>query len=141
MIPDDRTTVTAFSLIENVLKDQLRVIVQEPIQSNDIVPFQNVKRLYRACMNTALIETQGVTPVRNAINSMGGWPVLDTNWDSNEWTWQRSAQLSREFGYSVSNFMSFSVSTDNKNSSRRIIRVRKLGYILKDPLIMCKWIC
>lgn len=73
-----------------------------------------------------LIESQGATPVRNVIDSMGGWPVLETVWNgNNDWTWQRSVQLSRTFGYSVSSFMSFSVSTDNKNSSRRIIRVRK----------------
>lgn len=127
MIPDDKTTVTAFSVIENELKDQLRVIVQEPIQSDDIEPFQNVKRLYRACMNTTLIEAQGVGPLRTVINEMGGWPVLETNWDqTNQWTWQRSVQLSRAYGYSVSNFLSFSVSTDNRNSTKRIIRVRKL---------------
>ncbi|KAG4067966.1 hypothetical protein HA402_010652 [Bradysia odoriphaga] len=124
VIPDDKTTVTAFSVIENELKDQLRVIVQEPIASGEIEPFQNVKRLYRACINTALIDEQGVTPVRDVIDRMGGWPVLETNWDAtNQWTWQRSVELSREFGYSVSNFMSISVSTDNKNSSRRIIRI------------------
>lgn len=125
MIPDDKTTVTAFSVIENDLKEQLKFIVQEPI-IGDILPFQNVKSLYRACMNMPLIESQGVTPVRNVIDSMGGWPVLETVWNgNNDWTWQRSVQLSRTFGFSVSNFMSFSVSTDNKNSSRRIIRVRK----------------
>lgn len=124
VIPDDKTTVTAFSVIENDLKDQLRVIVQEPIEAGEIEPFQNVKRLYRACVNTALIDEQGPTPVRNVINNMGGWPVLETNWDpTDQWTWQRSVQLSRQFGYSVSNFMSVSVSTDNKNSSRRIIRI------------------
>lgn len=124
VIPDDKTTVTAFSVIENELKDQLRVIVQEESQSGEIEPFQNVKRLYRACMNTDLIDAQGSTAVRNAIDNMGGWPVLETNWDpTNQWTWQRSVQLSREYGYSVSNFMSVSVSTDNKNSSRRVIKI------------------
>ncbi len=125
MIPDDKTTVTAFSVIENELKIQLRVIVQEPIQTNEIEPFQNVKRLYSACMNVSLIESLGMTPVRDVINDMGGWPVLETVWDANnQWTWQSSVQLSRQFGYSVSNFMSISVSTDNRNSLRRIIRVR-----------------
>lgn len=137
MIPDDKTTVTAFSVIENELKDQLRVIVQEPIDDADIQPFKNVRRLYAACMNTSLIENQSATPVRNVINNMGGWPVLETNWNGNDWTWQRSVQLSRTYGYSVSNFISFSVSTDNKNSSRRIIRVRKLlKYQKKNHLLI-----
>jgi len=123
VIPDDKTTVTAFSVIENELKDHLRQLVQEPIDVNEIEPFQNVKRLYRACMNTNVIEELEITPVESVINMMGGWPVLDNNWDPSTWTWPRSVELSRENGYSVSYFLSFSVSTDNKNSSRRIIRI------------------
>lgn len=125
MIPDDKTTVTAFSVIENEMKDQLRVIVQEDIQANEIAPFQNVKRLYRACINTDLIESLGDTPVRSALIAVGRWPVADSGWIENTWTWYDSVTSSRANGYSVSYFMSFSVSTDNRNSSRRIIRVRK----------------
>lgn len=101
------------------------MIVTEPIQENEIEPFQNVKKLYQACFNTQVIENRGVTPVLTVLNSMGGWPVVDgDNWDGNSWTWQQSAINSLIYGYSVSSFISFSVSSDNKDSTKRIIRVR-----------------
>lgn len=125
MIPDDKTLITSFSVIENQLKEQLRVIVSEPIQTSEIEPFQNFKKLYQACFDTALIEERGVAPVLNALNAMGGWPVVvGSTWNPDTWTWQQSVINSRTNGYSVSYFLSFSVSTDSKDTTRRIIRVR-----------------
>lgn len=126
MIPDDKTQMTAFSVIENKLKEQLRVIVNEPSQPDEIEPFQNFKKLYKSCVNTDLIEQRGLSPVLNVLNAMGGWPLVSgDNWNSPDtWTWQQSVINSRANGYSVNYFLSFSVSTDNKNTTQRIIRVR-----------------
>lgn len=123
MIPDEKVSVTSFSVIQNKMKEQLRLIVAEPITSDDIEPFVNVKNLYKACMNTEAIESLGIDPVLNTMNLMGGWPVVTTSWNSEDWTWRKSVELSRLHGYSVSYFLSFSVSTDNKDSTKRIIRV------------------
>lgn len=123
MIPDDKTLFTAFSAIENQLKEQLRIIVTEPIVDSEIQPFKDVKLLYQACMNTALLDTRGFSHVLAAI---GGWPaVAGDSWVGTAWTWQQSVVNSKTSGYSLSYFHSFSVSTDNKNTTRRIIRVRK----------------
>lgn len=123
VIPDDRTQITSFSQIDTQMREQLREIVSEPITAGEIVPFQNVKKLYQACSNTALIDQLGTAPVLNALNSMGGWPVVNTAWNENAWTWQGSVASSRQFGYSVSYLLSFSVSTDNRDSTKRVIRV------------------
>lgn len=127
MIPDDKTQVTAFSVIDNLLNEQLRVIINEPIKENEIAPFQNAKKLFKACYNTALVEQRGTTPVTNILTSMGGWPVVMpiAGWNEASWTWQQSVARSRENGYSVSYFLSFSVSSDNKDTTKRIIRVIK----------------
>lgn len=138
MIPDDKTQVTAFSVIDNQLNEQLRVIINEPIKSDEIAPFQNAKKLYKACFNTDLVEQRGTTPVMNVLNAMGGWPVVMSTWNSDTWTWQQSVQKSRENGYSVSYFLSFSVSTDNKDTTKRIIRViedKKSLEIIYDSIL------
>jgi neprilysin len=126
VIPDDKTQVTAFSVIDNQLNEQLRVIINEPILNNDIAPFQNAKKLFKACYNTAMVEQLDTTPVTNVLTAMGGWPVIlpFESWNADLWTWQQSVSRSRENGYSVSYFLSFSVSTDNKDTTKRIIRVR-----------------
>ena len=110
------------------MKENLRVIISEEIQSSEIEPFKNVKTLYKACMNTDVIDGLGTTPFTTVLNQMGGWPtVVGDAWNEAAWTWQGAAVLSRNFGYSVSYFLSFSVSTDNKDSTKRIIRVSSSG--------------
>lgn len=51
IIPDDKTSITAFSVISDKLQEQLRVVIEEPVQANEAKPFQLAKNLYRACMN------------------------------------------------------------------------------------------
>ena len=124
MIPDDKKSVSSFSLIENKMKENLRVIISEEIQANEIEPFKNAKTLYKACMNTDVINSLGTAPFTTVFNQMGGWPtVVGDAWNETAWTRQGAAVLSRNFGYSVSYFLSFAVSTDDKDSTKQIILV------------------
>jgi neprilysin len=103
------------------LRDELKAIINEPIQDNEIEPFKNVKRLYKACTNTSQVELLGSQPVEDVLD----WPVLvGQNWNTPDtWTWQRAMVDSKNKGYSVSYLFSFSVSSDNKDTTKRIIRV------------------
>lgn len=61
IIPDDKVSVNAFSVISDKLQEQLRTIITAPVEDDDIEPFKMVKKLYIACMNkskpTAPTET------------------------------------------------------------------------------------
>ena len=128
VIPADKTQVTAFSVIDNQLNEQLRILANEPIKDDENSAFQSVKKLYKACFNTDLIEQRGTTPVTTVLNAMGGWPIVMTNWNQDSsWTWQKSVEWSRQNGFSVSYFLSFSVSTDNKDTTKRIIKVLEMA--------------
>lgn len=69
---------------------------------------------------------------------MGGWPVVKGNsWDEKSWTWQQSVKEFRKRGYSTDYIFDFSVGTDLKNSTHRIIDVRNLRYqLIVDLLII-----
>lgn len=123
IIPDDKTSVSAFAEINNQMLDYLRLIVSEEIKADEILPFQNVKKLYRACLNLDKIDEAGISFLLDKIKSMGGWPILETSWNDQHWTWQRATQLMRENGFSVNSIFSFGVVTDPKNSTRRAVRV------------------
>lgn len=150
IIPDDKVSVNTFSVISDKLQEQLRTIVTAPIDENEIEPFKNVKRLYIACMNKseifflslttsqndiknfqikssthlAYIEERGLTPLQDIHESMGGWPVVKGDaWEEKLWTWQQSVKEFRKRGYSTDYIFDFSVGTDLKNSTRRIIDV------------------
>ncbi|CRK97828.1 CLUMA_CG011204, isoform A [Clunio marinus] len=123
LIPDDKSTVSAFSIIDSKMKEQLRAIVIEPISDNEAMPFQNLKKFYQACYNTDTIETLGTSPITAVFNQQGNWPVTVQNWDESSWTWENAIAMASSFGYSPSYIFSFSISTDNKESTKRIIRI------------------
>jgi neprilysin len=125
VIPDNQNSISSFSLIQNKLNEQLRTIIIEPVKDDEIEPFKNVKRLYRACTNTDLIESRGIEPVKRVIDSMGGWPLVDgDSWDKgNNWTWQNAVKAASAKGYPVHYLFEFSVKVDDQNTSRRTISV------------------
>ena len=90
--------------------------------SSDPKPFQLAKNLFRSCMNREKIEEQGVAPVLKVIKAMGGWPVLEGDeWDQDNFNWFDMVYRFRDFGYSVDYLVDFSVDTDLKNSSWRVL--------------------
>ncbi|CRK97823.1 CLUMA_CG011199, isoform A, partial [Clunio marinus] len=124
IIPDDKVSVNAFSVISDKLQEQLRTIITDPIRDEEIEPFKMVKKLYLACMNKTLIEERGLEPLLNIHESMGGWPLLKgDSWDEKAWSWQKSVRDFRKRGYSPDYILDFSVGTDLKNSTRRIIDI------------------
>jgi membrane metallo-endopeptidase-like protein 1 len=124
VIPDDKTGITAFSEIENTMKDHLRIIVNEPVDEIEIKPFRDLKLLNQACLNLDAIEAVGTAPVMNKVQQLGGWPaMIGGDWDDSEWSWESTIASLRSFGYSVSYIFTFSVTTDQQNSTRRIGRV------------------
>ncbi|RZF35772.1 hypothetical protein LSTR_LSTR012070 [Laodelphax striatellus] len=121
-VADDKTGVTAFSLISDKLEEQLRDVLDRPVSPNDIKPFVYTKHLFNACMNKALIEEKGAAPVLSLLKELGGWPVLEgSNWNEAEWDWKKSVYTNRKKGFSYSYFLSFAVRPDMKNSKNRVI--------------------
>lgn len=50
-IPDDKTSMESFSILDDKLKEQLNEILNSSITSNDIEPIANSKKLFKACLN------------------------------------------------------------------------------------------
>lgn len=50
-IPEDKVTVDTFSIVRDLLQEQLKTIITSPVDKDDIEPFKMVKGLYSACMN------------------------------------------------------------------------------------------
>lgn len=51
VIPEDKTSLTAFSVLSDKLQEQLRIVIELPVKSSEAKPFQLAKNLYKACMN------------------------------------------------------------------------------------------
>ena len=51
VIPDDRSSVTEYTIVRDDLKKQINESLAEEIQPNDSKTFKMVKTLYKSCMN------------------------------------------------------------------------------------------
>lgn len=45
------------------------------------------KNLFHSCMNYETIEKRGVEPLMELLETLGGWPLLDKNWDEKNFDW------------------------------------------------------
>ena len=51
IIPDDKSSITTFSLISDKVTEQLRTLIEKPIADDEKTPFRLVKSLYQSCLN------------------------------------------------------------------------------------------
>ncbi|XP_015600086.1 neprilysin-2 isoform X3 [Cephus cinctus] len=121
-IPDDKVSVTTFSVISDKLQEQLRLSIEEESSPHEPKPFRLAKNLYKACMNKTAIESLGLDPLKKILQKLGGWPVLDgDSWKDGDFDWKKSVYVFRKMGYSVDYFIDFSIGVDLKNSTKRVI--------------------
>lgn len=50
-VAHDKTYVNTFTIINDLLQEQLRTALEEPISESELGPFKNVKKYYKACTN------------------------------------------------------------------------------------------
>uniref|UniRef100_A0A1B6DD22 Peptidase M13 N-terminal domain-containing protein n=1 Tax=Clastoptera arizonana TaxID=38151 RepID=A0A1B6DD22_9HEMI len=121
-IPDDKTSISWFSKVDDILTDQLRIIIEEPSTPDESRPITMAKIMYKNCMNKSRIEDVGLTQIKNIVKDLGGWPVLEgDSWDPSSFDWISTTYKFKDKGFSIDYIIDFSITTDVKNSTRRII--------------------
>ncbi|XP_036345485.1 neprilysin-4-like, partial [Rhagoletis pomonella] len=78
------------------------------------------KYLYQSCINDDLLQKRGIKPLTKLIENLGGWPVLNPNWNQQNFDWLNlTAQLRR---YNNDILIVEWVGPDIKNSDENIIQ-------------------
>ncbi|KFM72483.1 Endothelin-converting enzyme 1, partial [Stegodyphus mimosarum] len=73
-----------------------------------------LKSMYWSCMKTEKIEEKGIEPLRDILDSLGGWPMLKGNsWEAASFDWIETLRRLRELGYDHSILIGLQV-TSNK---------------------------
>ena len=52
VIPKDKITIDNFAIVDDILQEKLKTIIEENIQPNEPRSFKLTKNFYKACMNT-----------------------------------------------------------------------------------------
>lgn len=137
VIPDDRTRTSMFSVLGDKLEEQVRGLLEIPVSGEEPKPFKLVKAVFQSCMNTELITDLGLQPLKNILKSLGGWPVLEgAAWSPEGFKWYESVYKFRKQGYSIDYLVDFSVTTDLKNSSYRILDLDQPGLGMAREYLM-----
>ena len=107
------------------------MILEEESEPNEAKPFRMARDVYKSCMDVGKIQDLGLEPIKQILEELGGWPVLlgpNGTWTSeNNYIWYEQVYKFREIGYSVDYLIDFSVTTDLKNSSWRILDLDQPG--------------
>ena len=114
-----------FSIIDDKLVEQLREILEEDGAEDESPVFRMARDSYKACMDTDKIETIGLAPLKSMLHDLGGWPVLEPRdtWDEAGFSWIELVYKFRRHGYSPDYLIDFSIVTDSKNSTWRVIDI------------------
>ncbi|KAL7644945.1 UNVERIFIED_CONTAM: hypothetical protein RMT77_004762 [Armadillidium vulgare] len=122
VIPEEKTSVTTFSIVQDELREKMRLLLEEKIKDSDTPATIMAKNLYASCMDTDGIEANGLKPIMSILKQLGGWPVLEgDSWNEGNFSWIQVNYMNRKIGFSVDYLFDFSVTTDLKNSSWRMI--------------------
>ncbi len=145
IIPEDRSSISTFE----VLADQLQIILKSKsifirchsikicigiilgILEEDRNALDNnatllAKYFYQSCMDMAKIEEVSDTPLREVIQKLGGWPVVDA-----EWSEQLAPSIEKVIGLIKRNFtigvlVEEWIGPDDKNSKSNIVQIDQM---------------
>lgn len=126
VIPDDKTSIMSFVTVHDKVTDQLRTILNEETFLDEPKSIRIAKDFNKACLNQQIIEERGVQPLIDVIENYGGWPVVKGHdWQENEWEWFNTQNQIVKDGLEDSLLFVFTVSTNQKNSTARVMDVSR----------------
>merc|ERR1712088_1268738 len=127
VIPDHQTSYGSFSIVRDKLNLRLRKLFEGKPGGNDPQAYQNVRNYFQACMDTESIEEKSVEHLKALLDDIGGWPVLlGEKWQAKacaSTNWHELSMKASDKGFSSDRMISIGISTDDKDSTRRILEV------------------
>ena len=100
--------------------DYFHKFLSEPPNQNDSEAIVKAKRIFLACNNTDQIEKDEVEAIKYIINITGGWDRTDVKQNK---TWSINANIPLEHYHGGESFFSFTVKSDEYNSSKAVVEV------------------
>ncbi|XP_063903425.1 neprilysin-2-like isoform X1 [Zophobas morio] len=123
IIPDDKVMVSSFSDTRDKVNLQLMNLLEEPDRDHEPSHLKLLKKVYKSCMNTKQIETEGLTFVKNGFKDLGGWPVVEPYWNDKIFDWKSLLYRIQKSEWRESFFFSMHVGTDYKDSTKVIFTI------------------
>ncbi|KAM9126786.1 endothelin-converting enzyme-like 1 isoform 1-T1 [Pangshura tecta] len=130
-IPEDKLHYGIIATVGEQNEEKLRRLLQRPVRRGSRASAERkVKEFFRSCLDMGEIDRLGPRPMLEVIEDCGGWDGPATGrqarWDFNELLYKTQGI------YSTAVLFSLTVSLDDKNSSRYVIRIDQDGLTLPE---------
>ncbi|XP_071050540.1 neprilysin-1-like [Onthophagus taurus] len=122
IIPEDRSSISTFEVMADQLQVILKGVLEEAINQNDNEATVKAKIFYGSCMDMLQIRKIGDLPLREVLNSLGGWPVTHQNWEPPKFSIETLLGKIRG-DYNEAVLVEQWVGPDDKNSSVNILQL------------------
>ena len=123
VINDSKKRYSIQSIIEDEILEEVRGILISTITEDDISPFVVVKEFYKKCINRTEIDLLESAPLFEVMNKFGSWPILNQNWNENEFQWQKTLDDFFEQGFNTDYLLEFYVVVDERDTTKKIVQV------------------
>ncbi|XP_075794263.1 endothelin-converting enzyme-like 1 [Pelodiscus sinensis] len=130
-IPEDKLHYGIIATVGDQNEEKLRLLLQQPVRrASRASAERKVKAFFRSCLDMGEIDRLGPRPMLEVIEDCGGWDGAaagrHARWDFNELLYKTQGV------YSTAVLFSLTVSLDDKNSSRYVIRIDQDGLTLPE---------
>ena len=83
---------------------------------------------YKFNHNLESRDKAGLKDLKELIQSIGGWSMIDSNWKSENYHWEDAYAKLKELGFLMSLPIAFRVIPDYTNTSQNILMVKFIKY-------------
>uniref|UniRef100_A0A8B9M9U2 Peptidase M13 N-terminal domain-containing protein n=1 Tax=Accipiter nisus TaxID=211598 RepID=A0A8B9M9U2_9AVES len=126
-IPEDKLVYGTIGAIAEQNEAKLRALLSRPVRRRAPASAERkVKEFFRSCLDRAEIDRLGPRPMLEVIGECGGWDAPPGRGDLNELLYKTQGV------YSAAVLFSLTVSLDERNTSRYIIRIDQDGLTLPE---------
>ncbi|NXE86519.1 ECEL1 protein, partial [Menura novaehollandiae] len=126
-IPEDKLVYGTIGAIAEQNEAKLRALLSRPVRRRARASAERkVKEFFRSCLDRAEIDRLGPRPMLEVIGECGGWDAPPDRRDINELLYKTQGV------YSAAVLFSLTVSLDERNTSRYVIRIDQDGLTLPE---------
>ncbi|EFA03192.1 neprilysin-2 [Tribolium castaneum] len=136
VLPQSKTSISSFSIVSDMVDEQMRTLLEKPVQDTDARAFVLVKSIYQACMNTTEIEAHALENVKKTIKGIGGWPVVEGfKWNERAFDWTETIYKFMRMGMEYDIFFEFNVFPEETDSTKHTLLLDQPFIVSFDKLM------
>uniref|UniRef100_A0A8C9NMJ9 Endothelin converting enzyme like 1 n=1 Tax=Serinus canaria TaxID=9135 RepID=A0A8C9NMJ9_SERCA len=125
-IPEDKLVYGTIGAIAEQNEAKLRALLSRPVRRRAAPRQRGGQEFFRSCLDRAEIDRLGPRPMLEVIGECGGWDAPPERRDINELLYKTQGV------YSAAVLFSLTVSLDERNTSRYVIRIDQDGLTLPE---------